>query len=390
MKAGAVAPVGIDASKRQLARAVKERALELGFDFAGIAPASRSLHAGFFAEWLSRGFAGDMAYLQRDPARRVDPRSVVPNAKSVVSLAVSYYAGDPHAHGPGWGRVARYAWCPDYHEALAEPLSKLIDFIRGATGGAGCRAYTDTGPVLERDFAMLAGLGWIGKNTCLINPQAGSWLFLAEIITEAEMEPDPPMRDLCGTCRRCLDVCPTGALVAPRCLDARRCISYLTIELKTAIPRQLRPLIGDRIFGCDLCQEVCPYNRKPMLVRLPSLRPDFELSNLNLADVLAMDEEAFRRRFQHSPLKRAKRRGLLRNAATAAGAQKDLSAVPALIGALRDSEPLVRAHSAWALGYIGGQRAEQALFTALEAETDPDVRREIALALDDARGETDR
>lgn len=381
------APVRIGTPRYGLARAVKERALELGFDLVGIAPAMPSPHADFLAQWLSRGFSADMAYLQRDPGRRVDPRSVLASAKSVVSLAVSYYAGEPPAKGPGWGRVARYAWFADYHEVLAEPLRELVGFIRSAAGGAECRAYTDTGPVLERDFAMLAGLGWIGKNTCLINPRAGSWLFLAEVITEAEMEPDPPTQDLCGTCRRCLDACPTGALVAPRCLDARRCISYLTIELKTAVPRGMRPLVGTWIFGCDICQEVCPYNRKPMAARLPSLRPNFNLSALSLAHVLTMDEEAFRERFRHTPIRRAKRRGLLRNAATAAGAQEDSSAVPALTAALRDPEPLVRAHAAWALGRIGGQRAEQALSTALSAETDPDARREVVLALSEARGE---
>ncbi|MGQ9698619.1 MAG: tRNA epoxyqueuosine(34) reductase QueG [Armatimonadota bacterium] len=381
MKAGASAPIHTVTSSQRLARAVKERALELGFDFVGIAPALPSPHAKFFAEWLGQGFAGDMAYLARDPARRADPRSIVPGAKSVVSLAVSYHSGDPPERQTGFGRVARYAWSRDYHEVLVELLDKLTSLIRRETGGAACKAYCDTGPVLERDFAMLAGIGWIGKNTCLVNPQAGSWLFLAEVITEAEMEPDPPMPDLCGTCQRCLDACPTGALVAPRCLDARRCISYLTIELKAAVPRELRPLIGDRIFGCDLCQEVCPYNRRPVPSRLPSLQPDLDLSMLCLAELLNMSEEAFRSRFRHSPIMRAKRRGLQRNAAVSAGAQKDRSAVPALATAIENREPLVRMHAAWALGQMDDPHAERTLSAALGKETDPDVRREIVLAL---------
>ncbi|MGC8833689.1 MAG: tRNA epoxyqueuosine(34) reductase QueG, partial [Armatimonadota bacterium] len=231
-------------------------------------------------------------------------------------------------------------------------------------------------------YAMLAGIGWIGKNTNLIHPRAGSWLFLAEIITDVHLPPDSPTSDHCGSCRRCLDACPTKALSEPHDLDASRCISYLTIELKGPIPRDLRPFIGNWIFGCDICQEVCPFNRRPLRTRNRLFEPPNEEAAVpKLADILKLDEEGFRRRFRNSPVRRAKRRGLLRNTAVVLGNSKDPQAVSALVGALHDKEPLVRAHAAWALGRIGGRAAESALEQALRSEADPGVLEEIAFAL---------
>jgi epoxyqueuosine reductase len=368
-------------SPESLASAIKSRALELGFDFVGIAPALPAPHAEFFRRWLEFGRAGAMAYMSKDPERRINPSLVLPNAKSVISLAVSYYCGDPPQAGLDQGRIARYALGRDYHEVLQEPLRLLAEFIAKSTGGA-CKVYTDTGPILERDYAMLAGIGWIGKNTNLIHPRAGSWLFLAEIITDVHLPPDPPASEHCGRCNRCLDACPTKALLGPRDLDASRCISYLTIELKGPIPRDMRPLIGNWIFGCDICQEVCPFNRRPLRTRNRLFEPTSkEAAVPKLADILRLDEEGFRRQFRNSPIKRAKRQGLLRNAAVALGNSKDPQAVPVLAEAVQDKEPLVRAHAAWALGQIGGRAAENVLGQALRSETDPGVLEEIAFAL---------
>lgn len=347
---------------------IKARALELGFDLAGVAEAGPSQQHDAYLEWLRAGFHGTMSYLARPDAvaRRRDPRAILPGARSVVVVAMSYYVPnrEPAANDARpRGRIARYARNDDYHDVMTRRLEALVGFMRAEAGQeVQARVYVDTGPVLERELASRAGLGWIGKHTNLIHPRWGSWLLLGEIITDLALEPDPPFeQDHCGTCTRCLVACPTGALVAPRVLDARRCISYLTIELKEPIPPDLRPLMGEWIFGCDVCQEVCPWNQKfARLTTELAFRPRDDLAALDLMALLSLDEEGFRRRFQGSPIRRAKRRGLLRNVAVALGNLGDQVAIPALARALDDSEPLVREHAAWALGQIGGAaRSEQ-------------------------------
>jgi len=379
----------------ELAAMVKERAAELGFDLCGIAPADPPEHVSFFLGWLSRGFAGLMEYLARNSERRVDPSQVLPGAKSIICLATSYRSGyleeqppprqaerDPQPDQQPRGVVARYAWGRDYHNVLEERLQPIVALLSQATGGlARSKAYVDTGPILERDAAMRAGLGWIGKNTNLINPRLGSWLLLSEVITDVELPPDPPMTDHCGTCHRCLDACPTDAFAAPWDLDARRCISYLTIELRGPIPQELRSSMGAHVFGCDVCQDVCPFNWN---TPAPGLCDD---ASPSLAELLSLDDDGFRRRFRGSPVRRAKRRGLLRNAAVALGNTGGPDAVPALAAALRDPEPLVRGHAAWALGRIGGGAAIKALEEALATEEDPDARQEITEALHSLKGD---
>jgi epoxyqueuosine reductase len=336
-----------------LAARIKERAHALGFDLAGVTPARPSQHAAFLTDWLAQGYAGEMSYLQRNVEKRLDPRRILPGARSIVAVGMSYgTAGAPTAD-PSRGRISRYAQGDDYHDLMGVRLRELLTFIqKEAQQEVEGRVYVDTGPLLEREIARRAGLGWIGKNSHLLHPRWGSWLFLGEILLDIELEPDEPWSaGRCGTCTRCLEACPTGALVAPRLLDARRCIAYLTIELKGSIPYELRPLMGNRIFGCDVCQEVCPWNQT---ATRPTGLPREGLMDPPLLSLMGMDEEAFRRRFKESPIQRARRQGLLRNVAVALGNWGDEAAVPALTRALDDPSPLVREHAAWALGRING------------------------------------
>jgi epoxyqueuosine reductase len=263
----------------------------------------------------------------------------------------------------------------------------LVAFIRDIEGPAvQVRWYVDTGPILEREVAWRAGLGWPGKNTNLINRQLGSWLFLGVILLNRELACDEPATAHCGTCTRCLDACPTGALVAPGLLDSRRCISYLTIELRGAIPRDLRPLMGTHIFGCDICQAVCPWNRKAPVASEPAFQPRAGFTAPELIPLLSLSEGEFRTQFRESPIRRAKRRGFLRNVAVALGNLRDPRAIPALAMALHDAESLVRAHVAWALGRIGGLKAQEVLRAGLASEGDAEVRQEILQALREASG----
>ena len=372
------------AELRAFSEKIKSAAHRLGFALAGISPVSVAPREDSFAAWLRRGLGGEMGYLKRTEELRRDPTKLVPWAVSVVSVAMNYCT--PHERPKArWGTrgwISRYAWGDDYHDLMAERLAALLTEIRALYGTpvAG-RAFVDSGPVLERGLAGVAGVGWIGKNTQLISPEKGSWFFLGELFLDLELAYDRPMRDRCGRCELCLDACPTGAFVGPYILDARRCISYLTIELKSAIPRHLRPLVGNHIFGCDICQEVCPYNVKAKPSGEAAFEPRAGLYAPELVPLLSLTEEEFRRRFQGSPIKRAKRRGFLRNVAVALGNLKAREAVPALAGALGDAEPLVRAHAAWALGEIATQEANAALTRRLEGEGDAAVREEILLAL---------
>lgn len=336
--------------------AIQARAAELGFDLCRVTSAAPPESAGRFLQWLAAGHHGEMSWMARQAARRTDLQQVLAGARSVICLAASYPAQPPcevspagPADSPG-GVVARYARLADYHDVLAGPLQALTQFVN-QLGGPGTRSrwYVDTGPVLERDLAQRAGLGFIGKHTNLISRRLGNWLVLAEILTTLELAPDPPERNHCGTCTRCLAACPTGAIRAPFELDARRCISYLTIELRGPIPVELRPAMGTRIFGCDDCLEVCPWNRFARAGRLlrPHGRPD--LATPALLEWLTLDEAGFRARFAGTPLLRAKRRGLVRNVCVALGNAGDRRALPALRQAAADPDPLIAEHACWAL-----------------------------------------
>jgi len=366
---------------------LKAEALRLGFDLVGITSAVPPQHAAELDAWLRAGYAGEMAYLARNAVRRADPRQAVPGARSIVVCGVHYRAAEPDPaiwNNPAYGRISRYAWGDDYHDVLLPRLRALQEWLEARVGRAHIgRSYVDTGPVLERPVGEMAGVGFQGKNTLLIHPRHGSWFFLGEILVDAELEADQPQQlGTCGGCTRCLQACPTQAFVGPYVLDARRCISYLTIELKGPIPRELRPLMGNHIYGCDVCQEVCPWNRRwGAYTAEPVFAPRPGLAGPALLELIAMDDEAFRSRFRGSPIKRIKRRGLLRNVAVALGNWGDPAAVDALARALDDHEPLIRGHAAWALGRIGGPDARTALERRLSAEDDPWVRQEAEAAL---------
>jgi epoxyqueuosine reductase len=364
---------------------IKRRALELGFDLIGIAPAEKPAHAEFYLEWLERGHAGEMAYLARADAvaRRLDPKEILPGARSIIVVAMNYDDGDDGpTDDPSRPVIARYARGLDYHLVFEEKLQRMVDSLSDLSGGARSRCYVDYGPVLERDHAQRAGLGWIGKNTVLIHPNAGSYLFLGEIITDAELSfSEPFLPDHCGTCERCIEACPTGAIRAPRELDSRLCISYLTIELRDPIPRQLRPLIGNRIFGCDICQDVCPWNKEAPRSSEPRFKPRENITGLDLIELMSLTDDQFRDLYSDTPLARAKREGFLRNVAVALGNWGDPTAMPALLGALDDDSPLIRGHAAWALGRLENPTAIEALEAHLGQESDTWVRSEIVAVL---------
>jgi len=339
--------------------AVFQRAQELGFDDCRFTTARPPDHATQFQRWLQAGRHGQMDYLARNVHKRIDPDQVLAAAKTIITLAASYTPPtDRDRSGAGaTGEIARYARFGDYHKVLGVRLKDLAAFVNSLGQGARSLWYVDTGPLLERDLAERAGLGFIGKHTNLISRKLGNWIFLAEIITTLELQPDASEKNRCGSCRRCIDACPTAAITAPFQLDARRCISYLTIELKGAIPEALRPLIGNRIYGCDDCLAVCPWNRfaRQGAMMRPHYRP--ELAAPDLIELLSLDEAAFQQRFAGTPIRRAKRRGLLRNVCVALGNCGDQGALPALERATADLEPLVAEHARWAIAQIQARRA---------------------------------
>jgi epoxyqueuosine reductase len=355
---------------------IRARALELGFEACRFTTAAPPDHAAQFGDWLAAGHHGEMTWLARTTPRRTDPRQVLPGARSVICLASSYAAesarsdasGEVPPAGAVRGVVARYARFADYHDVLAGPVRALVEFVN-QLGGPGTHSlgYVDTGPVLERDLAQRAGLGFIGKHTNLISRGLGNWFFLAEILTTLDLAPDPPEPNRCGTCTRCLAACPTGAIRAPFVLDARRCISYLTIELKGPIPVELRPAIGRRIFGCDDCLEVCPWNRFARAGRLLREHVRADLAVPDLIEWLALDGAAFKARFAGTPLLRAKRRGLLRNVCVALGNAGDPRALPALHRAAADPDPLIAEHARWALARLGAAPSGNAAAPGLVA-----------------------
>jgi epoxyqueuosine reductase len=331
---------------------IVERARELGFDACRFTTARPPDHAAEFQRWLAAGCHGEMGWLQRNAQKRVDPALVLADAKTIITLAVSYHKepSPPVPQAGATGQIARYAQFSDYHTVLGERLKTLAKFIdQLGAGGARSLWYVDTGPLLERDLAQRAGLGFIGKHASLISRQLGNWIFLAEIITTLEIAPDAPEKNRCGSCRRCIDACPTAAITAPFQLDARRCISYLTIELKGSIPEEFRAAIGTRIYGCDDCLAVCPWNRFAREGAL--MRPHYraELAALDLIELLSLDEAGFKKRFAGTPMLRTKRRGLLRNVCVALGNVGDAGALPALTRAAADEEPLIAEHARWAV-----------------------------------------
>ena len=369
-----------------LTQQIYQRANELGFELVGITPAAQSETIARYRQWIENGYAGKMGYLERHLPLKVDVRQLLAEAKSVISLAINYYTLDPPkalAEDPARGQISRYAWGDDYHDVIRQRLSELIDFIKQtAETELRTRVCVDTAPIIEREYAQKAGLGWIGKNTNLIHWRSGSWYFLAEVLINIALESDTPaVRGSCGTCTLCIEACPTDAIVEPNVLDSRLCISYLTIELKDGIPKALRPKIGNLIFGCDICQEVCPWNSKAVPTDEPAFQPRAENFAPKLLSLMGMTQQEFSRRFKRSPIKRTKRRGFLRNVLVAIGNWGDRRAVPALKDALTDDEPLVRSHAAWALGRIGGDTAKQILQTQLTVETEQEVITEIQDAL---------
>lgn len=361
--------------KAELKAALVRRAAELGFDACRVTTAEPPASAPDFERALAEGRHAEMAWLAKAPEKRADLARVLPGIRSVVTLALSYHC-DPHRDtsaagddpgSPPRGIVARYAQHPDYHDLLKEPLRALTEFLDTAAGVSQRSLwYVDTGPILERDLAQRAGIGFVGKHTNLISRSLGNWFLLAEILTTAELEPDAPEHNHCGSCTRCLSACPTGALPAPFTLDARRCISYLTIEHRGSIPEDLRPAIGDRIFGCDDCLAACPWNRFAREGSILRAHHRADLTRPDLVKWLELDDAAFKSRFAGTPLLRTKRRGLLRNVCVALGNVGDARALPALRRAALDPEPLIAEHAAWAIGRI--ESRSRSASTAMPAE----------------------
>jgi epoxyqueuosine reductase len=347
---------------------VKAWATELGFDDCRIAKAGVASHADLFRDWIAEGKHGEMTWMERAPERRCDPREVLPGCRSIICLALNYYAGPspfPDGHEGGY-RIARYAWNDDYHDLIEKQLREFDAKLQSLGGTQ--RFYVDTGPVLERDFANDAGLGWNGKSTLQIHRRLGTWFFLAELLSTLDLAPDAPFGDHCGKCSRCITACPTQAITAPRRVDARRCISYLTIEHKGPIPEEFRVAMGDRIYGCDDCLDACPWNRFAVESREISFHARERVFEKKLRDFLALDDEGFRTLFAKSPIKRIKRARFLRNVCVALGNTGTRDDLPALERAAADPDPLIAEHATWALSRIRENRVQPA------GELDPRAR----------------
>ncbi len=367
-----------DTNAAALTKHIREEALRLGFFKVGVT-AVRPLPWGKeFNTWLEQGRQGEMSYLTRQAPKRKDPGLVLQNACSMLVLPTNYFSPESLSDSPLNGRISRYAWGDDYHSPVGERLEKLQQSIELAEPAATTLSYVDTGPVMEKVWGAHSSLGWMGKHSNLITREQGSWFFIGVILLDVTLAFDDPEKDYCGTCSRCIAACPTGAIVAPYIVDARLCISYLTIELRGRIPRTLRPLIGNRIFGCDDCQDVCPWNRFAVETPEQSFKPrtgGLMPTLLSLADITP---EEFNRRFKGSPIRRAGRDGFVRNVMVALGNSGSPEAVLALERATQDPSPLVRAHAAWALHQISGEAAEKALEKARATEVNPSVVEEIS------------
>ncbi len=369
-------------------RKVKSLALSLGFDRIGItdaAPFHRDEEAA--TQRVRDGLMDGLPWYTEERVHKMNrPDLLLEGARSVISMAANYNTGPPgdslaNPKAPK-GKVARYAWGRDYHKVIKGRLRRFVRELPDVAGRpTRARYFVDDGPMNDRAAAERSGVGWFGKNSNILTPAHGSWVFLAQVITDLELTPDPPLKKTCGECVRCIPACPTDAIVAPYVIDNRRCISFLTIELRGPIPPELRPLMGDWVFGCDICQEVCPVNRKATLSGEPDFDRRHDFDAPDLIPLLQLDDAAFRKRFEGSPIRRAKRQGLQRNVCVALGNIGDPVAVPALANALNEGDALVRSHAAWALGMIGNDAARTALQVALEREEDTAVREEIESAL---------
>lgn len=375
----------------ELTKKIKQSAFDLGFDLVGITDASPPTSFSIYQDWIADGNHGQMNYLSSDRAlsHRQDLQKVLPNCQSVIMLGKKitpsqFDSEKKEAHG----KVASYAWNLDYHDTLLPLLKKLSEQIQTfAQQPVNARYYTDTGPILERELASRAGLGWIGKNSMLINPDLGSFFLIAELLVDIELKPDEPFsKDHCGNCTKCIEACPTSCILPNRTIDSRRCLSYLTIELKEAIPCELRPYINDWIFGCDICQQVCPWNKRST----PSTDPNFVaregIAQPNLLNDLELTSEEFNKKFKGSPIKRTKRRGYLRNILIILGNKRNPKFLPLFEKILNtESETLIRQHAAWAIGQLDSQEALAKLSYALESEESSEVIEEIKLAINNIK-----
>ena len=359
---------------------IERFAKEIGFDGFGVTREVSTKSVEKYKNWLSLGYEGEMSYMRRNVEKRSNLDLVLSGVKSVVCLRTNYLTADKgmeFVNDKEHGDISLYALNEDYHDVLVQRHQKLEKKIKEEFSGCQTKPYVDTGPILEKSLAKNAGLGWIGKHTNLITEGIGSYYFLSEILVDAVMEPSEPSLDKCGTCRSCIDICPTQAIVAPYVLDSRKCISYLTIELKGVIPIEFRKAMGNHIYGCDDCQIVCPWNSFAVKTDEESFRA--RDGSFQLIELMCLNDEDFRKRFKKSPVKRTKRRGLLRNVAVALGNSGNLSAVGPLIDALSDHEPLIRAHVVWALGELLGKKALPILNKNLTNEEEDIVKNEINL-----------
>jgi len=362
---------------------IRSAARTLGFERVGFAAARDLGPEAGLEPWLASAHHGTMGWMARNPEVRRDPRRLRPSARTVVSLAANYYHPARHDGGPGTGRISRYAWGGDYHRLLRRRLAALLRSLRDAGVAIEAKLAVDSTPVAEKAWAHSAGVGWVGKHSNVITRDRGSWVFLTELIIDHELEPDPPATDHCGTCTRCIDACPTAAIVAPAVVDSRRCISYLTIELKDAIAPELRAPTGDWIFGCDICQDVCPWNKFSRPSADIRFGPRPGQATPPLAELARLGREEFDRRFQGTNLRRPGWRGFLRNVMVALGNDPSAAAEPALVEAVEHPEPLVRAHAAWGLGRKDTARARAALGSRRRREREPAVATEIEAALNE-------
>ncbi len=363
---------------REKLEKIRRRALELGFDRLGVAPPELGAAGRRFEQWLADRYDGEMYYMKRGGAKRLDPARVLPGVKSVICLMTNYFTTPrtlDFLQEPDTGDLSNYAWHLDYHDLIQPRLRQLEDCLAEEFPGCRTKGYVDTGPILEKPLAQRAGLGWIGKHTNLLTEGLGSYYFLSEILVDVDLPLSEAAVDHCGTCTECIDICPTGAIVAPYVLDSRKCISYLTIELKGPIPHEYRKAIGNRIYGCDDCQIVCPWNSYAVATKEPAFQEREAVKGL--IALMQLDEEGFRARYRKSPVKRIKRRGLLRNVAVALGNSGRPEAVPVLTEALSDPEPLIRSHAVWALGELLGPEALAVVESRLQGEADPLVLSEI-------------
>ena len=363
---------------------IREEAQRLGFFKTGITPVGELPQKEHFRAWLRNGCHGDMGYIERQAERRRDPRRVLPNAKTIIVAALNYYVDRPPIDDPLTGKISRYALGADYHKCVKSRLERLFDFIHSQAPSAQGRCYADTGPVMEKAWGAESSLGWIGKHSILITRERGSWFFLGVILLDIALDYDRKGKDFCGSCTQCMKACPTQAIMAPHVLDARRCLSYQTIEFQGMIPRNLRAHIGNRIYGCDLCQEVCPWNRFAANSLATDLAPRDAGLMPGLVSLAGMNAGEFDAFFANSPIRRISRDGFVRNVVIALGNSGSADSIAALETAMRDGSYLVRAHAAWALGQLPFSSARRILERAQLEEGNASVREEIAAALETA------